>query len=66
MRIIIYKSKFLWLKQKYRFCLVARNGEIIATSEAYYNLKDCEDTAMLIKLSTGKSKIIYDFDRDED
>ena len=66
MRIVIFKSKLLWSKQKYRFCLVARNGEIIVTSENYTNLKDCEDTAVLIKLSAGKSKITYDFDRDED
>lgn len=66
MKIIIYRSRFPWIRQRYSFKVIARNGETIARSESYYNLKDCEDTAALLKLGASRCHIVHDFDRDED
>jgi len=43
MKIFIVKKG--WLKQKYHFVIKANNGKIIASSEKYYNHKDCYDAA---------------------
>jgi len=45
LRFEIYKDA----AGEFRFRLVARNGEIIAASEAYKNERDCLATAKLIR-----------------
>jgi uncharacterized protein YegP (UPF0339 family) len=47
MKIVIIKK--WWLKQKYHFRIVARNGKILASSEGYYNQDDCVDAAESIQ-----------------
>ena len=39
-----------WLKQKYHFVIIAKNGKVIAVSENYNNLADCKSTAELFNL----------------
>ena len=69
MRIVIYKVplwKTLFIRN-YSFNILDRVGNIIAISAVDYEfLEDCEKAALFIKLCSGKSKIEYDFNRDED
>jgi uncharacterized protein YegP (UPF0339 family) len=39
---------FFWGRQKWRFRIVAANGKILATSEAYTNREDCLAAGRLI------------------
>ena len=52
MKFEIYKAKDGW-----RFRLRARNGEIIASSEAYARKIDCRSTVEAIIDALGKSDI---------
>lgn len=54
--IEILRSRLL--KQKYHFRFVAPNGKILASSERYNNLIDCEHAARLINPNL---KIEYKF-----
>lgn len=47
MKIIIKRKG--WLRQKWHFCIVARNGQTLASSENYYNLVDCESAISTIQ-----------------
>ena len=49
---IIFKRKG-WLRQKWHFCIVAKNGRTLASSERYYNLVDCESASSTIQREIG-------------
>lgn len=47
MRFKIYRSGFI--RREWRWRLIARNGEPIASGEGYKNKADCEATVRLIQ-----------------
>jgi len=47
MKIVIKKT--FGLRQKFHFVIVAKNGNILATSEKYVNHSDCIAAAELIQ-----------------
>lgn len=49
MTIEIYPSRTFWGRREWRFRIVARNGEPLASSEGYRNKVDCRQTAVLIR-----------------
>jgi len=60
MKIFIVKKG--WLKQKYHFVIKANNGKTIASSEKYYNHKDCYEAASLL---IGLQAKIIDIDEND-
>lgn len=52
MKIEIFRRRGL-LGKKWYFRLIARNGEIVASSESYHNLKDAQDTVGNIMIQAG-------------
>ena len=63
MKILIKHSG--WLNHKYGFHILSLDGEIIATSINFDTLKECEDMAAIIRVGMSRSRIVYNFDRDE-
>ena len=48
--LVIEVRKRRGIRQKYHFVIVQQgNGKVIATSENYLRLSDCEDSARLFK-----------------
>jgi uncharacterized protein YegP (UPF0339 family) len=60
MKIVIKKSG--WLKEKYHFNVVAKNGEVVATSEKYHSLIDLNDTIRLIQKDIAQAVVIMEWD----
>ena len=60
MKIVIIKK--WWLKQKYHFRIIAKNGKILASSEGYYNQDDCVDAAESIQKEITNAKIFFQCD----
>lgn len=52
MRILVYKARGL-LGQRWRFRILAANGEIVAQSEGYSRRIDCWETATHRLLGDG-------------
>ena len=44
--------------KQYYFNIIAGNGEVVATSETYKNIKDCKDTARSIQCNVYSAKIV--------
>lgn len=53
----LFQRRTLFGKRWY-FRLKAKNGEIVATSEAYHNFKDADDTVGLIMASAAFAKVV--------
>lgn len=60
MKIVIKKTG--WLKEKYHFNVVSKNGKVVATSEKYYNLIDCNDTIKLIQSQIPTAVIMMEWE----
>ena len=59
--ILLAEPKFEWFKDKagkFRFRLVAANGEIIATSEAYGSKDGCVNGIESVKKNAPIAKIV--------
>ena len=56
MKIVIVKKG--WLKKKYHFQIIAKNGEMIASGRPYFNRKDCEDTVALLKAEVKTAIVV--------
>jgi uncharacterized protein YegP (UPF0339 family) len=59
MKIVI--SKKGWFRQKWSFQIVARNGNILCSSEKYWNKQDCLDTVYLIQNHSEGCKVEYKY-----
>lgn len=53
-------KKLLSKRKQHWFTLHGNNGEIVATSERYYNRQDMKDTIYRIKSGTMLAQIVED------
>lgn len=49
--------RLTWRGKRWYFRVKAKNGEIIATSEAYHNLADARKTAQLLRDGMGQAQM---------
>lgn len=59
MNFQIFRSKALFRPPQWYWRLRARNGEIIAQSEGYRNVGDCQKTVALIIAEVGAATVTF-------
>jgi uncharacterized protein YegP (UPF0339 family) len=60
MKIVIKKSG--WLQEKYHFDVIAKNGEVIVTSEEYRQMIECNETIKLLQEEIGQAVVIMEWE----
>jgi len=56
-------TKRWWLRQRWHFTIIAKNGKKLAQSENYNNRKDCLDTIYLLQKELSNSRIVFEEDK---